>query len=1074
MKCNYCLRNFPIFIFLILSNFAIAQQKISLAGQWKFSLDPDSLGYRQNWSTKNFNQLIALPGTTDQAKYGTKTTGSDYGILTRAYKYIGPAWYQKTITIPAHWANKPTELYLERVLWESKVYVDGKLVSTLSPLHVPHNHNLGILKPGKHTLAICINNDLVHNIGDKGHGYSEYTQSIWNGIVGKIELRNLPSIHISNVKTYPDLAAASLKINVAINIQESTKNITLVAILKDKTTKTVIKTLKKVVKVILGKQQVEITLEQLKQLKSWDEFNPALYDLDVNVIYGKNTSSWSENVGFRKITTNQHQIAINDNPIFFRGNLDCIHFPLTGYPSTKIEDWEKIFKIYKSYGLNMVRFHSWCPPEAAFAAADKLGIYIQAEVLWIDWWMSGLQKDRPEMNTKGFPQGLGKNPNADAFTQAEMQRMIDVYGNHPSFIFFAIGNELGNSDFTVMESWVKKLKASDNRRLYAVSSARKITPTDDYNVTHNIPNVGGTYGNAMNSTNNGLEGNYSKATIPTIAHEVGQYPVYPEWKEIDKYTGVLKARNLEGFKKMAEKNGIVNQDKAFHQASGALQRLLYKNLIENIVLSPSSAGYQMLSMSDYQGQGEALVGWLDCFWDDKGTTSPAQFTQYANAVVPAIITKSFVYKTGDSIKIDAFVRNNFNAAIDAPLKWSFKDKAGNVILSGNSKTSNFAKGILTTADRFAFSVNQFPKLSAEYIFELVIGDHEYHNTWSFFVFNQEINLNHGDVLVTDKWDATVDATLAKGGKVILKANKLGTNQTSHAVYFSPLFWSSSFFPGQNNETLGSYVNEKHSIFKNFPTENYTNWQWQTISGKAKYFKLSDMPNDFQPIVQPVSDFHFNEKLGTIFETKVGNGKLLVCGYDLDLANQAVAKQLSYSILEYAKSDAFNPQYELPTTRLKQILQEIPVAETPNILPNQFKNASLYVKAGKNATDANWHAKADEVLTANHYSYQTANVKIYNNQNITGWIGKTQNISIIPPQGVKGYVYLHFINPKNEKLNGIVTLEGRELNTGDINSDGKWIKVFMMREDTNKGKLNLQIKSEAGSLIVSELVIVNED
>ena len=177
-----------------------------------------------------------------------------------------------------------------------------------------------------------------------------------------------------------------------------------------------------------------------------------------------------------------------------RGNLDCVHFPLTGYPSCDVKEWERIFKIYKSYGLNHVRFHSWCPPEAAFEAADKLGIYIQAETIWIDWWMTSTPKDRPDMLTKGLPEGLGKNPSADKFVQDELQRILDAYGNHPSFTMLCIGNELGNSNFDVMQQWIKKLKEKDSRRLYSVSTARKIMPVDDFSVTHNIPGVGGTYG----------------------------------------------------------------------------------------------------------------------------------------------------------------------------------------------------------------------------------------------------------------------------------------------------------------------------------------------------------------------------------------------------------------------------------------------------------------------------------------------------------------------------------------------------------------------------------------------------
>ncbi|MCH5719296.1 glycoside hydrolase family 2 TIM barrel-domain containing protein [Niabella hibiscisoli] len=575
--------------------FCSAQDKISIAGPWKIRLDADSLYYNQHKPPAEFTQTIQLPGTTDEAGLGSKTIGSDYGILTRAFKHIGPAWYQRQIHIPADWKGKNTYLLLERVLWESQVFIDGRPVSKLSPLYVAHRHNLGTLEPGAHTLTICVNNDLIHNIGDKGHGYTEYTQTIWNGIVGKLELHSENPIAIRLVKTYPDAEKKSLRLETFLTSPTS-DDIILTASLKDLQTGKQVHTASKKFAADPEHVKIDWTIDGLENIKSWDEFDPNLYEVSLTLKQGGNISTWKDKIGFRNVSTTTHKILVNSKTTFMRGNLDCVHFPLTGYPSCNIEDWEAIFSKYKAYGLNMVRFHSWTPPRAAFEAADKLGIYIQTEIIWLDWWMAGEQKDRPEMNTKGYPQGLGKNPNADAFVQAEMQRVIDEYGNHPSFLFFCIGNELGNSDFDVMQEWVKKLKSADPRRLYAVSTARKIMPVDDYMVTHNIPNVGGTYANSMNRTDAGLEANYLKATIPIIAHEVGQYPVYPEWKEIEKYKGVLKARNLEGFKLVVQKNGIANQDIDFHKATGALQQLLYKNHIENIMLAPecrfSNAEYE--------------------------------------------------------------------------------------------------------------------------------------------------------------------------------------------------------------------------------------------------------------------------------------------------------------------------------------------------------------------------------------------------------------------------------------------------------------------------------------------------
>ena len=1059
-------------------NQSMAQDKISLAGKWRFALDADSAGYMENWAATTLSQSIQLPGTTDEAGYGTATTGSDYGILTRAHKYIGPAWYQRTIQIPSSWKGKGVILFLERVLWESKVYIDGKELSTLSPLYVPHTHHLGVLSPGNHTLTIRINNDLIHNIGDKGHGYTEYTQSIWNGVVGRIELHKVGALNITAVKTYPDIDKRSLRLETFLQNTTGLQNPLLIkAEIKETKTGKLIKTISDKINAKPGEQTINIILPDLKNIQLWDEFTPALYEVSVRLQQGDQVSYWSDKIGFRKITTTRHKILLNDNISYMRGNLDCVHFPLTGYPSCDETEWERIFKIYKSYGLNMVRFHSWCPPEAAFRAADKVGIYIQAEIVWIDWWMTTTPENRPEMYTKGLPNGLGKNRDADAFVQAEMKRILDAYGNHPSFVFFCIGNELGNSDFDVMETWIKKAKAEDPRRLYAVSTARKIMPVDDYSVTHQIPGIGATYGNSANKTDAGLEKNYSRATIPVIAHEVGQYPVYPEWREIDKYKGVLKARNLQGFKEIAEKNGIANQDKDFHKASGALQQLLYKNLIENILLAPSSAGFQLLSMQDYQGQGEALVGWLDAFWDDKKITTPKQFREHSNAVVPLIRTKSFTYAYTDTIALSIELANYYKSALQQPLHWEFTDNKGIVIKKGIAKQNKFPQGQLTFADSLTLSCSGFPNKAAQYTFRLFFKDNSYSNSWQFFIYPLQAKIATAGIYVTKQWDNKTDSVLSVGGRVLLLANELGTKATSHPVHFFPLFWSSSFFPGQNNATLGLLINDKSAAFKHFPTSYFTNWQWYTISAGAKYFKLLDMPAGFKPLAQPISDFHFNEKLGSIFETKVGNGKLLVCGYNLNQPGNAIANQLYYSITEYMKSEAFNPVDDLPVDKLKQIVENVPVAISEILLPGDFKEASLYVEAGANASEKSnaWEAGFDKVTINKGFSYTVKGAEAYKKEGLHGWLGKTMTINISPPQGVKGYIYLHFINSKELVQKGTVNIEGREVNTGDIPFEGKWIKIVMMREDTNDGTLDIHIVSDSHNFLkIDKMVIVQEE
>lgn len=1057
------------YFFLLSANVLSAQNKLELSGSWNFRLDPDNKGEKQNWSMAKFSETIQLPGTTDEAHKGTKTVGPDYGILSREYKYVGPAWYSREINVPSKWKGKDIELFLERVMWESKVWVDGKLLTKEDALAVPHIHRLGKLTPGKHIIALRINNDLIYNIGDKGHVYTEYTQSIWNGAVGKIELRALATVQIGDLQLFPDADKKELIVKLKLRNPEPIKVVYTITDLQ--TGKKVFTAKKYIAKADVQEQ----TLKMNFPLKLWDEFTPNRYQFTATL---ENGNTQSTNFGFRSVTASASKILINKAPVFMRGNLDCVHFPLTGYPSCDVKEWERIFKIYKSYGLNHVRFHSWCPPEAAFEAADKLGIYIQAETIWIDWWMTSTPKDRPDMLTKGLPEGLGKNPSADQFVQDELQRILDAYGNHPSFTMLCIGNELGNSNFDVMQQWIKKLKEKDSRRLYAVSTARKIMPVDDFSVTHNIPGVGGTYGIQGPHTDYDLEKNYSKSNIPIIAHEVGQFPVYPLWSEIDKYKGVLKARNLEKCKESAIANGLVNKDTEFHAASGAQQRELYKALIENFYRTKSCAGFEMLSMQDYQGQGEALVGWLDVFYDDKGTTSPEYFRQYNNAIVPLARFKKFVWDNKEKFTTTIQIANYSSGDLRNDIEWELLTSDGKLLGKGTIQNASVKRGELQTIQEINVALDAVQH-ATEAKFKIMIPGTSYRNEWSLWIYPSSLpEIAAATVFETNKMDDKTIKALQNGETVVLYAAKLGNQESFRPLFFEPLFWSNVFFPGQENTTLGLSVNEKHPAFKNFPSAFYGDWQWESIS-KGRSFKLDNWPSALQPFAQPISDFHINEKLGSLFECRVGKGRLLVCGYDIEKNKDVVAKQLRYSLLKYVNSSDFNPMIDVAIPLLQATFPLVKEAESKVPVPEEFTNALLYVKAGINVPmetgEYPWKKEMDASVLKRKMQYKFKNNEspsIWRWDDKAAWFAKKIEIEMNVPQGVIGDLYVHFADWNNEGREAKIWLEERESVTGLLDKKGKWVKLFVMREDTNDGKLILRTNSLAGSnVMIDELIFV---
>ena len=1062
---------FILVALLLFSTSAISQKTIDLSGKWTVKLDLDK-------TAKSIN----LPGTLAEAGYGKKTTGSDFGILTPTYKYIGKARYEREIEIPKTWKNKTLSIFLERVLWQSKVFIDGNEISTQDALGTPHIHRIGILKPGKHKLSIEVDNSMIYNIGDKGHAYGEYTQSIWNGMVGRIELQARDLTHIEFVRTFPDIDNDQLKVELGISANKKAKADISITIKEQQSGKT-IKTFKIRKKLSAGKNTENIVIDLQGNLKKWSEFTPVTYILTAAVKTRKYQDKEDTEFGFVKISHNKHHILINNQPVFLRGNLDCIHFPLTGYPSTSISEWERIFKIYKDYGLNHVRFHSWTPPEAAFKAANRIGIYIQAEAsIWIDWWM-GVDmkaKGRPEMDTKGHPKGLGKDPERDKFVVAEMNRVVDFYGNNPSFTMFCIGNELGNSDFDVISKWIGAIKKKAPGRLYATSTARIITPVDDFIATHHIQGIGRTRGLNGAGTDWDFESVYSKMSIPVIAHEIGQWPVYPTWKEIEKYKGVLKARNFEEFRVIAKKNGIEDQDEDFRKASGALSQIMYKYETESFLRTKSCAGVQLLSMQDYQGQGEALIGWLDAFWDSKGITTPEKFREHFDETVPLLRMEKFVWTFNQTFKAKVQLSHYGESPLQkGALQVLITSDNGKIIKDELLPFDKIARGTLKDIGEISLNLEKFRRAQQLNIV-LKVKNSRFKNEWKIWVYPEKLpEVQTNNIFITGKMDKACLSALEKGKRVLLIANNLGDDSSSILVDFYPLYWSLTFFPGQGKTSIGLLLKDKHPAFKNFPTSFHSDWQWETFKKTTKAFILNELPKEYKPIAQVVDDFHRNNKEGSIFEFKVGKGKLLVCGYDIENEKNPVAKQLKYSLLRYIKSERFNPELEVDKLYLKRLFHQIPEAEKIS-LTGEFENAILQVDAAGNMKDLEtskpWSADEDKVILAKEGSkYKIKGSEIWKDKHVTAWHGDKISLEIDCPQGMLGTLYVQFNDWNQKGREGYLIFEGRKVKLGKYDgAEGKWVKFHVMREDSNDGKLIIKTKmTRGGNLMISQIVLVKE-
>ncbi len=893
---------------------------ISLKGIWGFELDPldEGIHQRGNWYTKNLPETIMLPGSTDQAGRGYKTHDMVPWRLNRLFKYKGAAWYSKKVYIPKSWGNKEIQLFLERTHWSTIVWVNGQNAGRRVSLSVPHTYDITrFIHPGAENLImIRVDNDYLYNIGFYAHAYTEETQTNWNGIIGKIELRARDKLYISDIQVYPDVEdkTADVKLTM-INTEKKTVrgSVSLSAVSYNTKRPQQIPEQSVAFESSDSLIQVNKVIQMGDDVQLWDEFHPVLYHLSAKMkatATGQNyTDSTSAGFGMRSFGTRGTQFVINGRPTFIRGTLNCAPFPITGYPPTDVAHWKRIFKICKEYGQNSMRFHSWCPPEAAFEAADQMGFYLQIENPYWD------------------PRTCGSDSATSAFITREANRILKTYGNHPSFAMFCVGNELGGPNVIpfvtkLVTSWKKK----DSRHLYTSSSGYPIIPENDYDNGYGAraqlwgQGLKGRFNAGPLSTDMDYSSYVKKYSVPYVSHEVGQWCVYPDFSEIPEYTGVLRAYNFELFRKSLRKHHMLDQAREFLMASGKFQVLEYKEEIEAALRTPRFGGYQLLGLHDFPGQGTALVGVLDVFWHPKPYVNAAEFHEFQSAHVPLLRTGSFTWTTGQTFTGTAEFANYGETGLsDAVMHWSLAYPDGRVFAEGDFPETGLPAGQPTRIGNLSVPLNKIKRATRLRV-TLSIKGTDYTNHWDIWVYPAKLKMPRlKGVTVAHEWNQSVKRALERGGKVLLIADTVAV-KSNIPPGFSGIFWNTNWTDGQPPHTLGILCDPQNPALADFPTQYYSNWQWWDLVAHSKPMVLDRMPGNLTPTVQMIDDWNQNHKVGLVFEAKVGRGKLLMTSIDLqhDLNHRPVARQMLYSLENYVNGDRFQPKISVTPQMVEQL------------------------------------------------------------------------------------------------------------------------------------------------------------
>ena len=921
-------------LLLALASSLAASPVIDLAGKWRFALDPLDEQIKTTPESWKFPDTIQLPGTVAGQGFGetpsmkTEWTGDGWRypemfkewqsdenfkfpfFLQPPKVYKGPAWYQKDF----EWPGGVAVLHLERVHWQSMLWLNGNKIGQADSLGTPHEFDLGNLPAGKHTITLRIDNRLAPvNVGPLSHSVTDHTQGNWNGVVGKIEVRKVSPSRVTNLQVFPRLdGTVNFVVEGRIDPKAREAGLRMEIAPKGEANQTVLIPTQMVSSQPDGSFRAEFNAK-VENVRPWSEFSPALYEARA-FLSGDGDAEDLKSVtfGFREAGAKDGRITLNGRNIFLRGTLECAIFPLTGYPPTDVDSWKRIIRICQAHGLNHIRFHSWCPPEAAFIAADELGFYYQVEAS--TWPNTGAE--------------IGSGRPLDAWLEDESKRMLAVYGNHPSFLLMAHGNEpAGKNHQQWLKDWVARRKAEDSRRLYTTGANWPILPGSDY---HNwgkprIQAWGAGLKSIINAEPPRTDFDWSEriakhADAPVVSHEIGQWCAYPNFREIAKYTGYFKARNFEIFRETARRNGLLDQADDFLMASGKLQTLAYKHDIEAALRTVPFGGFQLLDLHDFPGQGTALVGVLDAFWDSKGYVSAEEFRRFSGPVVPLIRTGKMVLTNNQSlvadVKLAQFGPDDFKQLATA---WRLITNAGETVAEGLLPTMDLPSGDVHSLGRIEIPLSRV-SLASKLRLEVFSEQAKFSNDWDFFVYPAEPAAKPSSALITR--DLAEALAALEGEKKVLwcpSADMIADDpQRPLVAGFSPIFWNTAWTNWQAPHTLGILCDPKHPALSVFPTDFHSNWQWWELQQKARPFILTPA-RELRPIVQVIDDWFTNRKLGYVFEARVGQGSLLASSIDLiETKGRPVATQLRASLLGYMESKSFRPAIEIDRASLQNL------------------------------------------------------------------------------------------------------------------------------------------------------------
>lgn len=901
---------------------------IDLSGIWQVTLENDSTIYE-----------VKLPGTLDENCIGHKDLNTnawnsaevsteenhnnewlrESSVIktrfTRKYTFEGEAVFSRTINLPYFDTSQRVFLEVERSRHLRLSINQRPILSKLSgTVSTPFVFEVTDYLEKENDIALACSNTYPEWPRDEivySSAASDETQTNWNGLLGYVRLRIEKENFIANVRVYPIQGQLNLEIDIDARKNFSTELCISSNILT--------KEIKHLISVEKGQHTIYLYgLSIVNDLVLWDEFLGNLYELNVS---SETLDSKRITFGYREFSYNQSGFfTINGRSVFLRSETNCCVFPETGHMPLTTSEWKEILGVYQSYGVNCVRFHSHCPPEAAFSAADQLGMFMQPEL------------------SQWNPKTSFESKKSYEYYRLELLEILRIYANHPSFVMLTFGNESHANDtgHENMHELLANAKAADVTRLYANGSNVHYGSigTDEHSDFYTSSNF---FEHQLRGTFSGMAGyinevypntrtNYVESMQlirnvykkPVFSFEVGQFEVLPDFDEIKLFKGVTIPNNFIYIQEQVTEKGFAARWRSMVEATGEIAAIAYREEIEAALRTKTMSGISLLGLQDFPGQGTALVGMIDSHMRPKSFefAHPEKFKQYFNQTVPLLLMDKYTYTAIETFTADIEIAHYGMYDLTQNVTYKLYDLE-KTYTSGIFKDIHMLTGTVTSIGRIELSLESF--LQPKKLF-INISVNEFSNDypiWIYPVMDIQERIGRSKVIITRNYSEMTEAL--SQGKTVLYTPKADADHFPNSVQsqFTTDFWSVGTFANQSG-CMGCLIDSDHDVFRNFPTETHSNWQWWPMTcGRAVI-----VPESVEPIVTVMDSYARLRKMSLLFECRYNTGKLMV-------SSMGILEQLQYpesnallaSILDYMESEKFEPNHAITREELCSIFEK---------------------------------------------------------------------------------------------------------------------------------------------------------